>query len=133
MNNIEKAVELLENGWCVGELESEEDSDKHCAVGAVAAASGFLVVNVENGIRYIDDDSTYGNFNASVEGKALAEEILDDTKPWFDMVGRKAWADGMTASYKDGAYDSVVFTFNDSQASPENVIEMFKHAAKRLD
>lgn len=140
MNNLEEAAYLLENGWCTGDIvkhDEESGGDKHCAVGALTAildciqyeSDAYLYPKNERW-EYVDDYSTYAEFNKSPEAKALAEEVMDTD--WFhnsrnelkELYGR--W-------FETGDYAAVVYSFNDDQESKEPVIEMFKYAAKRLD
>jgi hypothetical protein len=131
VNRIEEAASLLENGWCIGNLRDPDDSDKHCAVGAMAVVTGHLVLikDDETGKMIVDDHATYNNFNRLPEAKALAEEVMDsewlinEPEPAQRMLGRY---------FNEGYYDEVVFSFNDSQSSADEVIEMFKYAAKRM-
>lgn len=138
MNHIEEAAALLENGWCRGDLlkQDERDADAHCAVGALTSAMGIIqwFDNVDEAGPgelgyFIDDEATYAQFNATPEGKALADEIMESQ--WFaeQTEEMQKW---LTNDYQTGAYSPVVFTFNDGQEDKESVIEMFKHAAKRL-
>lgn len=133
MNRIEDAVALLENGWCVGDLVDPYDKDKHCAVGAMAAAAGHLNVTLNERNQWVvDEDETYRAFNSIPEGKALAQEVLAS----YWMVNHTnihpSSAKYMLGSFEAELYDEVVFHFNDMQDDKEDVIEMFKHAAKRM-
>lgn len=143
MNAIEQAVELLENAWCTGALyeQKTEDGmviDKHCAVGALAVATGSVEwVTQDNGTVTWDDDAVYSNVEKTPEIKALAEEIFDTD--WFANLNEDFQV-SMQSSFKkgelgskEGYFSSIVYTFNDAQQTNEPVIEMFKMAAKRLD
>lgn len=132
MNKIEEAVKLLENNWCVGELK-EDDADKYCAVGALAAVTNNMVFIKTDADKYIiDEDEVYEKMNKTEELRAVAQEIVESDIEMYwgnhkkDRMDIQGW-------YDDGDYAAVVYSFNDKQDSAEPVIEMFKHAAKRLD
>lgn len=128
MNNLEEAAALLENGWCVGDLV--RDKDTYCAVGAVAAVTGIMATyDFDN---EIDEGTTYENFDKIPEARALAQEIIESE--WFEKmkVTNYRFADGLLISFENGSYSEVAFAFNDMQNNKEDVIEMFKYAAKRM-
>lgn len=133
MNKLEEAAELLERGWCRGSLYEVEGGDRFCAVGALAVTL--------DGMDAIEADKTaYSLVKDSPEGKALAEEIMSRIVPEdltfandADITPQEIY-DSYKYDFDLGLYDDVIYNYNDDIASgKEDVIEMMKHAAKRLD
>lgn len=118
MNELEKAAELIERGWCKQELLNGDG--KYCSVGAVLTASGYrlisetALVEVGNGEGLADAYNTADSLRGI---KALAEEILehDDNN-----------------EYHYSSPSTTVYEWNDNQKNVNDVLEMFKFAAKRL-
>lgn len=124
MNVLEESVKTLENGWCKSTLK---DGDKFCAVGAIAHNLG---VNVGLIMSSWEDEDAYGMVKESSAGKALAQEIVESD--WL-ASRHETMREAFEWDYKHGNYDEIIYGFNDSQSTVEPVLEMMKHAAKRLD
>ena len=115
MNVLEQAAELIENGWCTQELM--DGDGKYCSVGAVLAASGVKIdANEASGYaegRYVYNLYDYARSIPAI--KALAEEI------------------GERGNFMSSNPVSTIYYWNDDQNDVNEVLEVFKHAAKRLD
>lgn len=147
MNAIDVAVEVLERSWCTGELHEPFDddgkrNDKYCAVGALAVATGSVVLlppEVDNGevVYYWNDGLTYDAVDKTEEIKALAAEIVGSA--WWRNYPDSLYKTNMEkfvngeSSVRSYTYSEVVYVFNDAQESKDAVIELFKKAARRLD
>lgn len=127
MSNLERAAELLEQGWCVGDLLEPEEAaaDKFCAVGALAYALGL-----DKHTLLWEEHEAYDLVRASDEGKALADEIMESE--WFANQS-ESFKENCEAEYGYGGYDEIIFSYNDRQDAVAPVLETFKFAAKRLD
>lgn len=112
MNNLEESVKILENGWCVGTFN---DGDKYCAVGALRH------VIFRNGMELE---------RRGPEILALVTEIMESE--WLKTAPERIKKD-IEFFFESGWLEDVIFEFNDAQETSAPVIELFKHAAKRLD
>lgn len=126
MNILENAADRLENHWC---RESLRDGDKFCAVGILADEMGFDWSNTEE-LELGTEGAPYEMVNNSVEGKALADEImLTDWYIGMSDSGRSFF----NGYYEKGEYSVMIYCYNDEQVTKEPVMEVMKHAAKRLN
>lgn len=127
MNTLEEAAKVLENNWCTGYLFNE---DKFCSIGAIVAVEENLVTAILDTEaleeRFAMEGEIYQKARESKAVKALAEEIIDQTSN-HDI------RDEYMNMFGNGKFDDVVIDFNDTQDDVEPVLEMFRHAAKRLD
>ena len=115
MNNLERAAELLESGWCQALLI---DGQKVCLVGAVALSIGMTQQEVET-----EEGPVYDAVGASPEGKALRDEIIESGVMDTDHYHPETWP-----------VDTVLYSYNDKWIrTQDEVVEMVKHAAKRLN
>lgn len=138
MNNLEEAAFLTEHSWCAGSLKktAANDDDKFCAVGALAQAIDQNLINnwydldVMQRTHVVNTQvNPYVAIRESVEGKALAEEIMESD--WLKaQVAEVRYS--IEDFYKEGVYESVIIMFNDEQETNEPVVEMMKRASKRL-
>lgn len=124
MNVLEQAAELIESGWCKANLI---DNGKVCSLGAIIATiQGYTSSDIGNLTtkQYWDiENLAYENETNDIPAvKALAAEIKKQ-HPRFDI---------QPEDYDMPDYE-VIYSYNDEQKSGEPVLEMFKHAAKRLD
>lgn len=140
MNELEKAVELAENGWCMGNLLDEDG--KVCAAGAIYAAhKGYevgMLANLDIGAQIEFEREAAHYVNDSEAGKALKDEIMEQGK------GGRNHSDAMPYSvvwqFNDHwAEGTANLDFNDDalveslvEAHKYDVLEMMKRAAKRL-
>lgn len=131
MNELEQAVELVENGWCTGNLY--EDGNV-CAAGAIYAAhlgySPRKLAELNATEQWLFETQASQYVSNSAAGRALAEEIKE--------AGENTNISEHAAPY------SIIWGFNDRvrfecgnrdamEAHRYNVIEMMKKAAKRLN
>lgn len=117
MNNLEEAAALIENGWCIGQLRNGDG--KYCSVGAVLAVHGISEQELFHEVLDTEINGTqdpYKVANGLPEIRALADEIKS------------------RGSYTQSDYADVdvVYFWNDQQDDENAVLEVFKHAAKRL-
>lgn len=137
MNELEKAVDLLENGWCAGSLLAHDG--KVCAAGAIYAASQDMTVNAlrEMGkadVCWFESDAVH-YVNESEAGKALALEIIEQGKSVgrYDEPYSVVWNFNDNFDKKDLDPDDAAAFAARMEAHKYEVIEMMKRAAKRLD
>lgn len=129
MNELEKAIDLVEQNWCAGSLIED---GKVCAAGAIYAAhKGYSAGHLKRLTfdETIDFENKAARYtNDSEAGKALAAEIIeqglhkaggDNTEPYFVIWGFNDFDDDSASG-------------EDKRQDPTEVIEVMKHAAKRL-
>lgn len=136
MNELEKAVDLVEQGWCAGSLL--EDGNV-CAAGAIYAAHMDYTHDRLGKMRWAEQAHFESNAAVYVEtseaGKALADEIMEQgalkhVQP--DDAYTIVWGFNDKVRFEIGNYESDEFKVA-QEAHKYEVIEMMKRAAKRLD
>jgi hypothetical protein len=150
MNKLENAISRIENGWCRGNLLQD---GKVCALGALAMEE----LNIDT--RLLDKDATNLEYERlyTLGREAEAEELLvsashaevevykqlnglESTKALVDEIRTTEWHEklcrNLGRSYVEEEMDdaSIIWNYNDDASnSYEDVVETFKHAAKRLN
>lgn len=128
MNVLEQAAELLENGWCQGSLhEHMNDGDVFCAVGALATVITGQVQRTDMAYEIIENHAS---------GMALFLEIMDERIRTASSEYTQDLIEYRDAARVDRARFDIsdeIINFNDAADNKEEVIEVMKHAAKRLD
>ena len=126
MNKLEEAAALIEGGWCVGNLVNGDG--KYCSVGAILAVNGVSDHELRNdfvGDEYVEGCLTAYQFAETLpEIEVLAKEIIE--------ADPESYPNHMLRNDAGYAVD-VVYNWNDCQTDINDVLEMFKLAAKRLD
>ena len=122
MNNLDKAADVIQSGWCVGVLHKgldQETGDRYCAVGALAKV-------IAGTAEESKDFDAYEFVRNTPEGKILAEVIMDS-----------AWAKNSSEYRRNqlerGHYDDIIYEFNDDQDDKKAVINVMRKAAIEFD
>jgi uncharacterized protein YfiM (DUF2279 family) len=129
MNELEQAVDLVENGWCTGNLYWD---GKVCAAGAVYAAhkgyspTRLAELTYDEQISFENEAAQY--VNESESGSALAQEIVEQGK---NRTARTEGAYSIIWTYNDAAPD-IAYNPAGFEAHKYDVIETMKKASKRL-
>lgn len=122
MNALEQAGKLIEQGWCAAFLEKD---GKYCSVGALAA----VLFEPERGKMDEENDAydfewcnqVYEIIDETPEAKALAAEIAENNDPdWYPI----------RLKYPP---THLIYIWNDAQGDQQDVVNMFKSAAARLE
>lgn len=118
MNNLEAAAERIERSWCK-HVTFEKDTDKFCAVGALARE--IMGEETFAKMPFVQFDAkAYEIVENSPEGAALAEAICEEQHRDFSM-------------YSSSDFSNIIWGFNDWQDSYEPVAQMMRLAAKRFE
>lgn len=122
MNNLDKAADVIQRGWCVGVLHKDwdrETGDRYCAVGALAKAIAGTAEESET-------FDAYEFVRNTPEGKVLATVIMNT--PWAEKD-----REYRQEQLENGHYDDIIYEFNDDQEDKKAVIQVMRRAAIEFD
>ena len=142
MNRIAEAADTLRNGWCKHSIkESAQTGDKFCAVGALGkgitqtdrpvvtaarpddeTSSEYLAWREEYDAYNEWESSLYEAVQNSDEAKVIAQTIMEQY-PDHDF------RDTFVRLAEAGAWDEILYIFNDNAQSVDEVVEIFDKAA----
>lgn len=126
MNNLNKAADLLRNGWCTGKYK---DGDKFCALGAIAAIYDDSLRTVKGPVHFVEDQFSEVPFDDIPEIRTVAQVIIEQHPERFEDFENHSAED----LWHYFIPSQIVFEFNDDQETVEPVIAMLEKAAVKLD
>jgi hypothetical protein len=127
MNNIREAADKLRKGWCQHDLvQSGDDNDKFCAVGALGSTIlGSVVTEDEVDFKtFLDwEESCYKVVGDSEEAFLLAKTIKEQFPDRFENDS------SLSSAWDIEEYDEMLYIFNDRAKNLDEVLSVFDKAA----